>query len=393
MYILHENDVWNDIRHLDDAWDRPDTFVFLPDKSGVSSEWILDAMQSFPEHLHQGHFALLTSGSTGQPKIVIGAKARSENLARTLHLIQDSEPVDEAVLMLPLIYCYAFVNQWLWSRVMKRKLLVTRGFKESSSAMKTLLSSINSMLCLVGAQSTLIKQNFGDNVFPGVIRLHFAGGQFPQHDIDSIRRYFPNAQIFNNYGCAEAMPRLTIRRAEESSEGPNIGKPLPGIKLKTDECGRIFFQSIYSSVAYYDDYGYHAIGTDDWIPSGDLGEEIEDGYWRITGRANEVFKRYGVKIALPTLLRAIHSKWHGQAVFYREKDPMGEDGHVLVLSPEPTNDDTRSILQAFRKNFPRTHWPIRLESVKSFTTLPNGKIDVMKLSREEEKNVHWRLRI
>ena len=43
---------------------------------------------------------------------------------------------------------------------------------------------------------------------------------------------FPNARVFNNYGCAEAMPRLTVRPVKEGEEGVGIGNPLPGVELE-----------------------------------------------------------------------------------------------------------------------------------------------------------------
>jgi len=258
---------------------------------------------------------------------------------------------------------------------------------------KSLKEAKNGMLCLVGAQVPLFTQNFSRISYPGIIRLHFAGGFFPQKDIKSLKKFFPNAKIFNNYGCAEAMPRLTIRPLESSNEGNNIGRPLPDIRMKTGEFGEILFQSPYGAVAFYDENGLNIIKQEDWVPTGDLGERCDNGYWFVNGRTNEVFKRFGEKIALPRLLKTVFSCWNGQAAFYREKDPSGEEGHILIISPKPSKDQIRSILQAFRKNYPRTHWPIRVESISTFPLLPNGKVDLVGLSKIENKEIHWRQRI
>lgn len=383
----------NDVSRLDKAWSEPETFVFYSEKSGVSDSWIEGGMSKFPEEFHKDHFVLLTSGSTGQPKLVIGSRRRAELLVEALHEIQDSEPVKATVLMLPLTYCYAFVNQWLWSRIFKRELLVTRGFREPDKVKESLLKIEDGMLCLVGAQVPLFVQHFGNISFPGIIRLHFAGGPFPQNEMGTIRKLFPNARIYNNYGCAEAMPRLTIRSAEESDDPCNIGMPLPGIKMKSGENGEIFFRSPYSAVGFFGGQELRAIRENDWISTGDLGKEIEDGYWWLTGRANEVFKRFGEKIALPQLLMTISTQWSGHAAFYMEKDKTGAEGHVLVISPEPTEKQLQAILQAFRKNHARAHWPVRIESTNSFPLLSNGKVDRLALPRIKEKKLQWQHRI
>jgi len=390
---LFERTALDDITVLDRVWESTESFLFLPDKSGVDHSWFDKAEETLPEELRQAHFALLTSGSTGRPKLVIGNRRRAEALARVLHLVQQGNAVREAVLALPLNYCYSFVNQWLCARVTGRRLVITRGFSRPDELGAALEGAESAMLCLVGAQVQLFTRYFREREFPGVIRLHFAGGPFPQENIVQVRRLFPNAVIFNNYGCAEAMPRLTLRPAEVSDDGANVGRPLPGVEMKTDDEGRILFRSPYGAVAFYDEEGLTRIGAEDWVLSGDIGEPIENGCWRITGRANQVFKRYGEKIALPRLLETVYGRWEGQAAFYREKESSGEEGHVLLLAPQASEEQVRAVLAGFRKGHPRTHWPLRIESAPSFPLLANGKLDLAALGGMDGRTVHWRQRL
>jgi len=394
MKILFENQVNESIELLDNAWKSTASFLLLPDRSGVSDDWISSAISSFPEKLLQDHFALLTSGSTGQPKMIVGEKLRSEALAKVLHEEQQSEPVKQTILMLPLSYCYAFVNQWLWSRVTGHEMVVTKGLKQPDETKRQLLKARDAMLCLVGAQIPLLINHFDENLtFPGIIRLHFAGGPFPGQHMDHIKRLFPNAKIFNNYGCAEAMPRLTIRSLEDSNDSANIGRPLPGIALKTGENGEIFFRSPFRAVGFYSGGDFYNVNDEQWVSTGDLGEVVNGGCWRISGRSNDVYKRFGEKIALPRLLTTVFSCWDGQAAFYRGRDHAGEECHVLVMSPEPTEKQVRQVLMGFRKNHPRTHWPLRVESLEIMPLLQNGKIDLNNLKNVENKQIHWRQRL
>jgi len=390
LEILFESEVQKNIVILNNAWDGDSTFTFLPEKSGISMSWIEQGLVSIPDKMHKGHFVLLTSGSTGLPKMVIGKKSRAEDLAKLLHILQDSEATEQTVLALPLNYCYAFVNQWLWSRTMNRRLILTGGFKNPLILKKSLVESQNCMICLIGAQIPLFLDNFNGTSFPGIIRVHFAGGPFPGQYLKDVINFFPNAEIYNNYGCAEAMPRLTIRHLNESDDPSNIGKPLPGIEMQTNNNDEILFKSPFGAVGFYDDNGFKEITQTDLIPTGDLGLPIKNGYWRITGRSNEVFKRFGEKIAFPRLLKSIYSKWSGQATFYREKDRYNEEAHILVLTPEPSDSDIKKILNVFRKNHPRTHWPVRVESVKEFPLLSNGKIDVYGIKNLNGKKIHWK---
>jgi hypothetical protein len=132
--VLIERHEPDDLTKLDEAWAAAETFAFLPEKSGVPERWVREALDTLPDDLRFHHFGLLTSGSTGRPRLVIGAKSRAEELARVLHRMQESEPVKGTILALPLTYCYAFVNQWLWAGVVERRLVHTRGLRHGHAS-------------------------------------------------------------------------------------------------------------------------------------------------------------------------------------------------------------------------------------------------------------------
>jgi acyl-CoA synthetase (AMP-forming)/AMP-acid ligase II len=393
MKLLFESDVRAEPGRLDEAWSNPQPFVFLPDKSALTAENVLARCAGIPDAYRQDHFILLTSGSTGAPKLVIGQRARAEALARKLHELQDGEPVQSTICLLPLSYCYAFVNQWLWSRVAQRNLVVVDGLARPDDLCKVLESTSASMICLVGAQVALLLQHFRNRVFPEVLRLHFAGGRFPQEQLDEIHKHFPNAVIYNNYGCAEAMPRLTLRKEQDGVEATDIGKPLPGVELRLDEERGLCFQSTYSAVAFVDEAGFTAVDDTSWIATGDLAEELESGHWRILGRQGEVFKRFGEKISLISLLKSINDVWPHAAAFYKDRDSTGEEAHVLMLAPHPEKLQLREVLSRLRRDFPRTHWPLRVESVAELPLLPNGKTDGPALAQMSDKQEQWRQRL
>jgi len=394
MRTILEHQVNLRVALLDEAWSDPETFVLLPDKGGVTAEWVEAQLSRVPCELHTGHFVMLTSGSTGKPKLIVGSRMRSEGLARTLHHWQDCQPVGQAILTLPLTYTYSFVNQWLWSRVVGRPLVQTAGLSRPEELGATLRQAKDAMLCLVGVQVPLLEQFFAGQAFPGVIRVHFAGGRFPQERLAVVAALFPNASVFNNYGCAEAMPRLTLRRANESPEASNIGRPLPGIELASDKHDALRFRSRFSAVGIVEESsGFTPITDETWTPTGDLGRPTPDGSWQLLGRASEVFKRYGEKISLASLLTTVLANWSGQAAFYREADLRGEEGHVLVLAPAPEDAQVRSLLRALAATHPRTHWPIRVESLDTLPTLSSGKVDSIALRSVPDKRSHWHQRI
>lgn len=389
-YILCEREVDADITVLERAWCQLETFAFVAEKSGVSRDWIATRLAQLPTEYHKGHFALLTSGSTGKPKLVVGRRDRAERLAALLHQLQEAEPVRETVLALPLTYCYAFVNQWLWARLHRRRLIPTSGLAQPDRLRSALAAARDAMICLVGAQVAFLLEYFGRESFPGVIRLHFAGGRFPQEHLADLQRLFPSAIVFNNYGCAEAMPRLTLRRADAADEAHHIGWTLPGVEIRADAESRLEFRSPYGAVALLDDDGILRVDSETWIPTGDLGVQAPDGHWELLGRDGEVFKRYGEKISLPQILSHVRTLWQGQAEAYRETDTRGEAGYVLVLVPHPKEGQVRELLRELARNLPRPHWPLRVISLPALPLLTNGKVDRVHLPNAAGAVLQWK---
>ena len=281
---------------------------------------------------------------------------------------------------------------------MERELVMTPGFARPDELLRILGAAEDAMLCLVGPQLQLFERYFGARAFPGVLRVHFAGGPFPAAEREALAARFPRARIFNNYGCAEAMPRLTLRADEPTdaaggASAADIGRPLPGVELRLGPEGDLRFRSPYSAVAFFEQERLELPGEETWISTGDLAQQAPDGHWELLGRRDQVFKRYGEKVALGRLLETVARAFGGQGAFYRERDRMNEEGAVLVLAPRPTDEEVRAIQRALRAGHPRAHWPLRLESVERLPQLPNGKIDLSALASLEGKSVHWRNRV
>ena len=393
MLVRHEREVRGRLALLEEAWVNSASFALLPDKVSVTTEWLQRSFDVLPAELRQGCFILLTSGTTGQPKLVVGQKDRAVALVRELHERQDSHELQETISVLPLAYSYSFVNQWVWARVHQRRFVLSEGFGDPQSAIGALSRAQQAMICMVGVQVPLLMASCQGMVFPGVTRVHFAGGRFPQEKLADLARVFPNARVFNNYGCAEAMPRLTVRESTQAPEGANVGRPLCGVEIAAGDDHAVMFRSPFGAVGVVEDQVFRAIPREEWIPSGDLGCIEADGSLRLIGRNSEVFKRHGEKVSMAVLASTVAAPWHGQVALYREADPTGEDGCVLVLAPIASTDQIRPVLMSLRKYHPRSHWPIRIETMPELPLLPNGKADLRRIAAASDKREIWKQHI
>ena len=77
--VIRRGDI---VESLDIAWADEKTFILLPEKIGVGESWLRDQLEKIPTSHSENRFGLLTSGSTGEPKIILGVRKRSEKLAK-----------------------------------------------------------------------------------------------------------------------------------------------------------------------------------------------------------------------------------------------------------------------------------------------------------------------
>jgi long-chain acyl-CoA synthetase len=201
---------------------------------------------------------------------------------------------------------------------------------------------------------------------------------------------FPSARIFNNYGCTEAMPRLTVSEVRDTAPTNGlIGWPLPGIDLRRGQGGALMFQSPFAAIAGYD--GTALTPLDGWIATGDMARSTPLG-WVLEGRSNDVFKRYGEKVSLVMLAQTVAGSWGGQHGFYFA-DGTSEPSHILVLAPIPTDPELREVLLGLRRSHPRSAWPARVEGTAVLPLSANGKLDTKALADDASRVVLWSQRI
>ena len=380
------------LAELAKAWDSTSSFVLLPQPSPFSRDRLSEVVSQLPAELQMGHFGLLTSGSTGAPKLVIGRKSRTAALVAEIDRRQELATVRSTVMALPLSYSYGFVNQWLWAHLNQRRLVATSGLADASGLFEALDREVDTMLCLVGSQVPILRSFLcKGRRFPSVIRLNFAGGPFPQADLAWLEETFPSARILHNFGCAEALPRLAIRDARDRDDPLVLGAPVKGAEFSLSETGMLAFRSPYGAVAIVDADSVRLHDPADWIETGDAAEQLEDGAYRLLGRKSDVFKRFGEKVSLAALATSLRDAWPGGLAFYLDPSDGGEPAHVLLLSPQPDSEALQKILRHLRTHFRRPLWPVRIEAAAEIPLSRNGKPDVDAI-RLLPRDVMWRQR-
>lgn len=334
---------------------------------------------------------VLTSGSTGDPKLVVTSAARLEAGVRAIHAAQGLEDVRATGVLLAIGYSYAFVNQVLWAVLHERRLVLTPGLLTPADTLAQLRAAHVDMLCMVATQlRTLLGLDFGaEEALPEVRVLNFAGAPFPVAEFAGLRTLFPNARALNNYGCTEAMPRISVCEVV-SADHPvtDVGRPIGDLEVRVREAdGGIEFRGGSAAAGTLDGQGsLQPMG--EWIPSGDVGR-LDGGRLHVLGRGDQVVKVGGERFSLLEVERALAEIGFEQTLAWLERDADGEWITAVVRGEGPT---PRELKGGLRRNLPRVAWPRTIHRVEHWFLAPNGKTDRRRLidaTREGAAEAIW----
>ena len=329
------------------------------------------------------------------PKLIVASKDRAVGICEKISYAQSLYQCQDIVVSLPLTYSFAFINQFVYSGLSSKSLIVSNGISKPNEYLKILQSSKDSMLCLVGSQFNILKKYIGSLVFPNVRIINFAGGKFPQQEVEVIERMFPNAQIFNNYGCTEAVPRLTVTNAKEMKQHNDIGRPLGGIEMALTSDSSLKFISPYQALGRYQFIDGNWVFTEysGWIETGDTAyKDIDDRFFLI-GRKEQRFKRYGEFVNPAIIQNYFSEQLKAEIHYYYDFDPQGEQGMVLILENTLSDINLKVVFKKFVENFGRIMLPLRIEYVNELPKLNNGKVKMItsEILSDLDLEVIWRL--
>jgi long-chain acyl-CoA synthetase len=340
--------------------------------------------------------AVLTSGSTGEPRAVAVSEANLERGVEAIHAAQALHDVASTGVVLSLAYAYALVNQLFWAVRFERSVWLPGELRSLVLALPALRAAGARMLCLVPAQARqLATLGIGAAAaLPAVEVVNFGGAPFPLDTYDHLGGVFPRATLYNNYGCTEAMPRLTVASVTSATDRvTRVGRPVGDIELRIigeDPVGPVAFRGSSTSIGVLQPDG-SLRPHPEWIASGDLGSLIE-GELHVYGRHDQIFNVAGERHSVIEIEQVLLSLGADEAVVWVERRGDGEEEVVAVVRGVAFPEG-RALGRALRAHLVRAAWPRRTFLADPWPLLPNGKPDRMRLqelARSGRLPVVWR---
>lgn len=268
------------------------------------------ALSSLPAELATLQF---TSGTSGTPRGVMLSQANLVSniigVAQTIAagLEEDDTHNEVRLSFLPFNHLYARVcDLYCWIYRGSRLVLAESRetiFRDCQLARPTAINGVpyfyQKGVDVAESRGVGLRELLGGN-----IRRCYCGGAALSPALQ--QRYADEGiPLLNGYGLSEASPVVTVSTVRDQKPG-TVGKPLPGVEIRTAEDGELLVRGPNVMLGYWNDEpATKEFLRDNWLKTGDLAQIDGEGFLTITGRKKETIVLSTGKNVSPSKIEAL----------------------------------------------------------------------------------------
>lgn len=333
--------------------------------------------------IHKSKIKLLlnTSGTTGSPKFV---KLSEDNVLQNALSVCKYLPIqsdDVTPLNLPIYYSFGLsvlISNCIGGGTIlcSNDEIVQRNFWENANRYQ-----ITSIAGVPTSYELLSKLKFFKNPTPSLRYLIQAGGRLNENLVEEVAKSSVQFSYFfyMMYGATEATARMSFLDPTKVIRKFNsIGQPISGGLFKIDEANN---ELLYKGPNVFGGYskGRNDLQTFEnieWLRTGDLAIQDEEGDYVIIGRINRIVKIFGKRINLDELEQLINKKF--ETIVYIESYFDKIIG-LFITFENDTDSILHEILDFLQKQLYLHKSVIKTVILQDVPLLPNGKINHQKL--------------
>ncbi len=330
-----------------------------------------------------------TSGATGRRRAVVASHA---NVASGL----DEEDLDDLVARRYFLHAMPFGTN-AGQVALRGSLnwppttLVLPEFEENRFCELIEQYRVTSLLLVPAMALWLIRARAGERFDLSSVRdVTVTAAALPSSQMPQLASTFPSAVLHNGYASTESWPARTTMRYDPGRPRA-LGRPVSGGAVRiTDEDGKVVPEGDVGQIwlssgtgssprRYLGDPDEGQVVFDgDWVRTGDLGRQDQDGYLFLVGRRSELVDVGGFEVSELEVEDVLHQHPDvaAAAVVGLPDDILGQ---VLGAAVETSGPVTPEALRAFvAQRLPRHMVPHRIAVV---TQLPRN--ETLKVQKDE----------
>ena len=242
--------------------------------------------------------------------------------------------------------------------------------------------------------------------FPDLRRLFLLGDRLGRREASAFARQAPGARLVSLYGATETQRAVAFHEVTSPRDAAGdvpLGRGIPDVQLlvvdeanalaEVGKSGQILVRSPHLAAGYLDDadltadrFGQNPLNPapDDRVyHSGDRGRYTASGEVEYLGRLDHQLKVRGFRVE-PREVAAVleHSPLVRQAVVLARAEPGGETGLVAcVVESAPGDGSSTELRRLAARRLPPQMVPAAFVFVDAMPLTPNGKVDRDELLR------------
>ncbi|MDE5779525.1 MAG: acyl--CoA ligase [Lachnospiraceae bacterium] len=337
-----------------------------------------------------------SSGTTGFPKAILH---NHESLMHSCRVEQNhhGQQKNDVFLCIPPLYHTGAKMHWFGSLLSGSKAVLLKGTKP-----EYILDAVSKERCTIVWLLVPWAQDILESIETGNVNLedyelkqwrlmHIGAQPVPPSLIKKWKEYFPNHQYDTNYGLSESIgPGCVHLGVENIHKVGAIGKAGYGWEVKiVDENGNPVSKGDVGELCvkgpgvmtcyYQDPKATKEILKDDWLFTGDMAQEDEDGFIFLVDRKKDVIISGGENIypvQIEDFIR-IHDSVHDVAVIGLPDKRLGEITAAIIELKE-NHVVTEEDINEFCRKLPRYKRPKKI-IFADIPRNPTGKIEKPKL--------------
>lgn len=337
-----------------------------------------------------------SSGTTGFPKAILH---NHESLMHSCKVEQNhhGQQKEDVFLCIPPLYHTGAKMHWFGSLLSGSKAVLLKGTKP-----EYILDAVSKEKCTIVWLLVPWAQDILEAIESGRVKLsdyelsqwrlmHIGAQPVPPSLIKKWKEYFPNHQYDTNYGLSESIgPGCVHLGVENIHKVGAIGKAGYGWEVKiVDEGGEIVPHGNVGELCvkgpgvmtcyYHDKKATDEVLKGDWLFTGDMAQEDEDGFIFLVDRKKDVIISGGENIypvQIEDFIRT-HGAVHDVAVIGLPDKRLGEITCAIIETKENqmlSEDDINELCQ----KLPRYKRPRKI-IFADIPRNPTGKIEKPKL--------------
>ena len=339
-----------------------------------------------------------SSGTTGFPKAILHAH-RSLVHAAKVEQNHHGQTHDDCFLCIPPLYHTGAKMHWMGSLYSGSKAVLLKGVKP-----EWILQAVSEEKCTIVWLLVPWAQDMLDAIERGDIDLnryelsqwrlmHIGAQPVPPSLIKRWKQYFPNHQYDTNYGLSESIgPGCVHLGVENINKVGAIGKPgygweakiidTEGNTVERGEVGELAVKGPGVMKCYYNDRkSTDEVLKGDWLLTGDMAQEDEDGFIYLVDRAKDVIISGGENLYPVQIEDYLRKNEHinDVAVIGLPDARLGEIA-AAIIQLKPGHECSEADINEFCNDLPRYKRPKKI-IFADVPRNPTGKIEKPKLRK------------